>query len=99
MPGTKASRAEAGKQVSTSGADGHWSIRKLAVLLYPFAAATVAINLFMLGLMGQAIGLPAISPALAIWASLPLGIPAGWMAARWVRGLMDEAERRPRREG
>ncbi|NDR58141.1 hypothetical protein FPS10_17190 [Pseudoruegeria sp. M32A2M] len=74
-------------------------MRKLAVLLYPFAAAAVAINLFMLGLMGQTIGLPAISPALAIWVSLPLGIPAGWMAARWVRGLMDEAERRPRRKG
>ncbi len=73
-------------------AGGRWPVRKLALLLYPFAAAAVAINLFLLSLMGQAIGLPAISPSLALWLSLPLGIPAGWWAARWVRGLMDEAD-------
>ncbi|MDV7143274.1 hypothetical protein R3X27_11330 [Tropicimonas sp. TH_r6] len=72
--------------------DGRWSVAKLALLLYPFAAAAVAINLFMLGLMGQAIGLPTLSPMLAIWLCLPLGLPAGWLAARWVRGLMDEAD-------
>ncbi|PRY21877.1 hypothetical protein CLV78_108149 [Aliiruegeria haliotis] len=74
--------------------DGRWSVGKLAVLLYPFAAAAVAINLFLLSLMGQAIGLQAISPVLSIWLSIPLGIPAGWFAAKWVRGLMDEADGR-----
>lgn len=72
--------------------DERWPVAKLAILLYPFAAAAVAINLFMLGLMWQAIGLPAISPMLALWLCVPLGIPAGWWAARWVRGLMDEAD-------
>lgn len=67
-------------------------MRKLAVVLYPFAAGAVAINLFMLGLMGQALGWPAIPPVTAVLVSLPLGIPATWAAARWVRGLMDEAE-------
>lgn len=69
-----------------------WSVAKLAVLLYPFAAPAVAINLFMLGLIAHRIGLPALSPTLTLLVSLPLGIPAAWVAGRWVRGLMDEAE-------
>lgn len=70
------------------------SRRKLAVLLYPFCAAAVAINLFMAGLMGQWVGLPDISPLWAMVVSVPLGVPATWLAARWVRGLIDEAEGR-----
>ena len=70
--------------------DGRWSVRKLALLFYPFAAGAVAINLFLLGLMWQAIGLPAISPVTAVIFSIPLGIPATWLVARWVRSLMDE---------
>ncbi|UES53765.1 hypothetical protein [Roseibium aggregatum] len=69
-----------------------WPVRKLAIVLYPFTAAAVAINLFMLSLMGQAIGLPALSPIVSIWISLPLGIPATWLAAKWVRRLMYEAD-------
>lgn len=69
-----------------------WSVRKLAILFYPFAAATVAINLFLLGLMWQAIGWPAIPPVTAVLLSIPLGIPATWAAGKWVRGLMDEAD-------
>lgn len=61
-------------------------------MLYPFVAAAVAINLFMLGLMGQAGGLPALSPGLALLLSVPLGVPASWAAARWLRHLLDEAE-------
>ncbi|WP_306144020.1 hypothetical protein [Roseibium sp. MMSF_3412] len=72
--------------------DSTWSVKKLALLLYPFTAAAVAINLFLLGLIGISLGLPAISPLTAIWISIPLGIPATWWAARWVRGLMDEAD-------
>ena len=71
-----------------------WSTKKLAIVLYPFAAGAVAVNLFMLGLMGIAVGLPAISPVNAIIASVPLGVPATWLAAKWVRSLMDEADGR-----
>lgn len=74
--------------------DKPWSVMKLAVVLYPFAAGAVAINLFMLGLMGIAIGLPAISPEIALIACVPLGFPATWYAAKWVRSLMDEADGR-----
>jgi membrane protein implicated in regulation of membrane protease activity len=65
---------------------------KLFLLLYVFTAGAVAINLFMLGLMAQAIGLPALSPNAALLLSLPLGLPANWLVTRWVRGLMDEAD-------
>lgn len=69
-----------------------WTVRKLAVVLYPFAAAAVAINLFMLSLMGHVLGLSALAPLTALWLGLPLGFPATWFAAKWVRRLMDEAE-------
>ena len=72
--------------------DTRWSRRRLTALLYPFTTAAVAINLFMLSLMGQAIGIPALSPLAAVILSIPLGVPATWLAARWVRGLMDQAD-------
>lgn len=63
-------------------------------MLWPFATATVAINLFLLGLIGVAAGLPALSPTSALWLSLPLGLPATWAAARWVASLIAEAQPR-----
>jgi hypothetical protein len=66
---------------------------KLCLMLWPFATATVAINLFLLGLIGVAMGLPAIPPLAALWWSLPLGMPATWAAARWVARLIAEGER------
>jgi hypothetical protein len=62
-------------------------------VLYPFAAGAVAINLFLLGLMWQAVGIAALSPVTCVVLSIPLGIPASWAAARWVRHLIDEAEK------
>ncbi|WP_371227257.1 hypothetical protein [Roseovarius sp. 2305UL8-3] len=67
---------------------------KLFLLLYPFTALAVAINLFMLGLMWQTVGLPMISPVAALIACVPLGLPANWWITRWVQGLIDEAEGR-----
>ena len=56
-----------------------------------FAAGAVAINLFMLGLLSQALGLSALQPLTAVALSLPLGVPAAWLAGRWVRRLLDAA--------
>lgn len=72
--------------------DGKWPVWKLAVLLYVFAAGAVAINLFMLGLLGQFVGLPALSPISTVIVSIPLGIPAAWASGWWVRGLLDQGE-------
>ncbi len=73
----------------------NWSAGRLAVLLYVFAAAAVAINLFMLGLLLQAFGFTALPPVTALMAAGPLGIPAAWAAGRWVRHLLDEADQKP----
>lgn len=64
-------------------------------VLWPFATGAVAINLFLLGLIGLALGLPAIPPVAALWWSLPLGLPATWASARWVAGLIATAEGAP----
>lgn len=71
-----------------------WSRRKLAVVLFPFVAAAVAVNLFLASLLGASLGVPVLPPLLALVLSLPLGIPATWAAARWVDHLLDEAEER-----
>ena len=71
--------------------DDRWPVWKLALLLYVFAAGAVAINLFMLGLMVQRWGIGPLSPVQTVALSLPLGVPAAWLAGRWVRSLLDEA--------
>ena len=71
--------------------DDRWPVWKLALMLYVFAAGAVAINLFMLGLLGQALGLPALSPVTTVLVSIPLGIPAAWASGLWARHLMDQA--------
>ena len=88
-------REEAGAGGARDGGQGRpWPVWKLALLLYPFAAGAVAINLFLIGLMTQAIGLRALSPLESTIGGIVLGIPATWLAGRWVRGLIDEAEGR-----
>ena len=72
--------------------DGKWPVWKLAILLYPATALTVAINLFLTGLIAHGLGFSELSPVAAIVWALPLGIPAAWLAGRWLRGLMDEAD-------
>lgn len=69
-----------------------WPVWKLALLLYVFATGAVAINLFMLGLMGQSLGLQALSPVKVLVISAPLGVPAAWAAGRWVRHLLEQAQ-------
>lgn len=64
----------------------------LPLVLYPFAASAVAINLFLLGLLGQSVGLTALSPMRAVLWALPLGLPATWASTKWVRSLIAQAE-------
>lgn len=68
--------------------------RKLWLMLYPFTAAAVAINLFLLFLMLQAVGIPAMPPVTALLIGLPLGLPANFAVTAWVQRLIDEAEGR-----
>ena len=75
--------------------EGRWPVWRLALLLYPFAAAAVAVNLFMVMLMAPVVGMSSLSPVAAIGASVPLGVPAAIWAARRLRALMDSATSRP----
>ncbi|TRD23228.1 hypothetical protein [Palleronia caenipelagi] len=72
--------------------DRPWPVWALATLLYPLAAGAVAINVFMLALMGRKLGLGELSPVASVLAGLALGIPAAWATGLWVRRLMDEAD-------
>lgn len=60
--------------------------------VYPFAASAVAINLFLLFLMLQAVGIAALSPLTALLVAVPLGLPATGLAVRWIDSLIREAE-------
>lgn len=71
---------------------GRWPVWKLSVAVYPFAAGAAAVNLFFLFLMGQAIGLRALSTSESVIAGIILGVPFAWIGARWLRGMIDEAE-------
>lgn len=79
---------------SDGPSDRPWPVWKLALLLYPLAAGAVAINVFMLALMGRAIGVEELSPVASVLAGLALGIPASWAAGKWIRRLMDDADGR-----
>jgi hypothetical protein len=74
--------------------DGRWPVWQLALLLYPFAATAVAINLFMIALIGLSVGLPSLSPLGALAAGAVLGVPASHWAGRRLRALIDEADGR-----
>lgn len=76
----------------TAPATSHHSLVKLGVLVWPFVTSAVAINLYMLGLLWQAVGLPALSPLTALLCALPVALPFTWAAARWLRRLLAEAE-------
>ena len=86
MSGTKSPSRKA------PATEGRWPVWKLAALLYPATALAVAINLFLAGLIAHGVGFTAIPPVTALIWSVPLGVPATWLAGRWVRGLMDEAD-------
>jgi hypothetical protein len=68
---------------------------KLWLILFPFAYGGVAINVFFFFLLLQSVGVAAISPYMALLITVPLSIPATWISARWIRSLIDEAEKRP----
>lgn len=76
----------------TQDRSGRWPVWLLAVVLYPLAAGAAYVNLFFLFLMAQAIGFSVISTLESILGGLVLGLPLAWIAARWFRRMIDEAE-------
>lgn len=72
--------------------ENRWSVRRLALTIYPLAFGAVAINLFFLGLMSRGVGLSGVSPHTALLLALPLGVPVAWAFARRLRGWIDSAQ-------
>lgn len=63
-------------------------------MLYPFVVMAVAINLFMLGLLGTWIGWGNIAPRAALIAAPLLALPVNYLVTRWVQRLLSRAEGR-----
>ena len=68
---------------------------KLCAILFPFAFGGVAINVFFAFLLLKPLGFTSVSPYLALLITLPLSLPATWLAARWIASLIAEAEKSP----
>lgn len=71
---------------------GTWSLRRLWLVLYPFIAAAMAINLYMLSLIWVWFGLPVLTPYQALAGGSMLGIPVAYVFARQVRKLIAQSD-------
>ncbi len=69
-----------------------WPIWKISIVLYPLAAGAAAVNIFFIGLIGQAVGFAAFPPQTAVWLGLVFGIPFAALFGRYIRNLIREAE-------
>lgn len=72
---------------------GRWPASRLALVVYPFAAAAAAVNIFFIGLIVTWLGVPNFSPLVSVGSGLVLGVPFAWVLGRYFRRLIDEAER------
>lgn len=72
--------------------DRGWSTGKIALVLYPFGAGAMAVNVFFASLIGSWIGGPVLSGTCSILLGCLIGVPATLAFARHIRRLMDEAE-------
>lgn len=69
-----------------------WGVGALTLVLYPFGAGAMMINLYFAALIGSFLDLVVMAPMTAvIWGAL-LGVPATWAFARHIRVLMDRAD-------
>ena len=69
-----------------------WPIWKITLLLYPLGFGAAAINIFFVGLLGQAVGWPAFTPTLSIIAGAVIGVPFTWLFARHIYKLIGQAD-------
>jgi len=65
---------------------------RLVAAVYPFAAGAAAVNLFFASLVLSWLGLPVLTPGLAVLGGALLGLPAAWAFAGHIRRLMAEAD-------
>lgn len=68
------------------------SLLRLTLLLYPFGAGAMAVNLFFAALIGSWIGGPVLTPLQSVLGGVVLGIPATWVFAGHIKRLMAKAD-------
>lgn len=85
--------AGAGRGAAAGGQAG-WSATRIAVVLYPFGAGAMAVNVFFASLIASWLGGPVLSALWSILIGAAIGVPATWAFARHIRRLMDEANAR-----
>jgi hypothetical protein len=68
------------------------TLRRLTLMLYPFGAGAMAINLFFASLIGSWVGWPVLTPVQSLLGGAILGVPATWAFARHIRHLMEKAD-------
>ncbi|MCO6187756.1 NnrT protein [Rhizobium sp. L1K21] len=69
-----------------------WPAYRIALVLYPFGAGAMAVNVFFASLIGSWLGLPVLSTGVSIIAGAVVAVPATYFFARHIRHLMDEAD-------
>ncbi len=72
--------------------DNGWSTRAIALVLYPFGAGAMAVNVFFASLIGSWVGFPVLSLLWSIGIGAVIGVPATIAFARHIRRLMDKAQ-------
>jgi len=68
------------------------SLGRLTLLLYPFGAGAMAVNLFFASLIGSWLGWPVLTPAQSLLSGALIGIPATWIFARHIKRMMEKAD-------
>jgi hypothetical protein len=69
-----------------------WSTRTIALVLYPFSAGAMAVNVFFASLIGSWVGLPVFPLVWSVGIGALIGLPATLAFARHIRRLMDKAQ-------
>ena len=69
-----------------------WSARRIALVLYPFGAGAMAVNVFFASLIGSWVGLPVLGAGPSLGLGAVIGVPATLWFARHIRALMTEAD-------
>lgn len=67
-------------------------LTRLFLMLYPFGAGAMAVNLFFASLIWSWIGWPVLTPVQSLLGGAVLGLPATWAFARHIQSLIEKAD-------
>jgi hypothetical protein len=71
------------------------SLMRLTLILYPFGAGAMAVNVFCASLIWSWIGWPVLTPVQSVMGGLVVGMPATLVFASHIRRLMAQADAAP----